>query len=75
MITWRQRPDLLEHRALARDGDGDALVGGVQRVAVARLRVAPDEDLVVRLEEEDLGLDVAALERAQRRPERERRVA
>ena len=61
--------------ALAGDRGRDALVAGVERMAVARLREAPDEDLVVRLEEEDLGLDVPALERAQGGPERERRVA
>ena len=48
------------------DRAGDpALVA--ERVAVARLRVAPDEDLVARLEEEHLGPDPAALERAAHR--------
>ena len=46
-----------------------------QRVAVAGLREAPDQDLVARLEEDDHGPDPAALERAAHRAERERDVA
>ena len=71
----RHRPDLVEHLSLAGDGGGDAPVVGLQRVAVAGLAEAPDERLVGRLEEEDLGLDVAAVEGTQRGAERERRVA
>ena len=71
----RHRADLVEQRALAGDRRLHAVVLGVQRVAVARLRVAPDERLVARLEEDDLGLDVAAVEGAQRGPKRHRRVA
>ena len=66
--------DRLEQPPLLGDRAGDpALVG--ERMAVARLREAPDEDLVARLEEEHLGPDAAALERAAHGAERERRVA
>ena len=46
-----------------------------ERVAVARLGEAPDQDLVAGLEEEHLRPDPAPLERAAHRPERHRRVA
>ena len=55
--------------------DWHAVVLRVQRMAVARLRVAPDERLVAGLQEEDLRLDVPPVEGAQGCAERERRVA
>ena len=60
------RPDRLEQAPLLGDRAGDpALVA--ERMAMARLRVAPDQDLVARLEEEDLRPDPPALERAAHR--------
>ncbi len=59
-------PDRVEQAPLLGDRARDpALVG--QRVAVARLGEPPDEDLVARLEEEDLGPDPPALECAAHR--------
>ncbi len=66
--------DRLEPATLLGDRAGDpALVG--ERVAVARLREAPDEDLVARLEEEHLRPEPAALERAAHRRQGHDRVA
>ena len=68
------RPHRLEQAPLLGDRAGDpALVA--ERMAMARLRVAPDEDLVAGLEVEDLGPDPPALERAAHPGEGERRVA
>ena len=47
----------------------------VERVPVARLAEAPDEDVVAGLEEEDLGPDAAALQRTAHRGEGQGRVA
>ena len=55
--------DRVEHAPLLGDRAGDAALIR-ERVAVAGLREAPDQDLVAGLEEEDLGLDPAALEGA-----------
>ena len=72
--TSASRADRVEEAALLGDRAGDpALVG--ERVAVARLAEAPDQDVVARLEEDDLRPDAATLERAAHRGERERRVA
>ena len=68
-------PDLVQHLALAFDGGRDAPVVGLQRVTVAGLAEAPDERLVGRLEEEDLGPDAAAIEGPHRGAQGERRVA
>ncbi len=43
-------------------------------MAAGGLREAPDQDLVARLEEEDLGADAATLERAAHRRERDRGI-
>ena len=56
------------------DRAGDAALVA-ERMAVAGLAEPPDQDLVARLEEEDLRPDPAALQRAAHRPERQRRVA
>ena len=61
-------------RALLGDRARDAALVA-ERVAVARLAEAPDEDVVARLEEDDPRPDAATLERAAHRRERERRVA
>ena len=46
-----------------------------ERVTMARLAVAPDQDLVARLEEDDARADPAALERAAHGRQGERRIA
>ena len=46
--------DLRQQLSLARDRRGDALVVAVERMAVARLAEAADQDVVARLEEEHL---------------------
>ena len=70
----RHLADLVEQGALARDRRADAVVLVVERVPVPSLRVAPDEDLVAGLEEDDLGFDVTAVERSQGRCQRHRRI-
>ena len=67
--------DLRQQLALARDRRGNTPVVAVQRVPVARLAEAPDQDVVACLEEEDLGRDVARLERADGLLKCQRRVA
>ncbi len=67
-------PDRVEDPSLVGDRCRDA-AAVAQRMAVARLAVAPDEDVVARLEEDDPGDDPAALERAAHRGDRHRRVA
>ena len=66
--------DVLEHFALRLDGHRQT-GAVVQGVPVARLAEAPDERLVAGFEEEHLGLQVAALERAHGRAEREWGIA
>ena len=75
MIDVGLGADRVEEPALPRDRAGDARARSPSGWRWRVSREAPDEDLVARLEEEDLGLDAAALERAAHRPERERRVA
>ena len=66
--------DGLEAAPLLGDRAGDpALVA--ERVAVARLAEAPDQDVVARLEEDDPRPDAAALERAAHGRQGQRRVA
>src|SRR3954451_15411201 len=67
-------PDGIEQGALGGDRADDPLPAR-QRMAMARLRETPDENVVTRLQEEDLGLDAAALEGTAHRSERKRRVA
>ncbi len=64
MMTWAMPRTSSSICRSALDGGRDAAVVGLQRMAVAGLAEAPDERLVGRLQEEDLGSDVAALERA-----------
>ena len=54
--------DRRQQEALLGDRAGNAALVG-QRVAVARFREAANEDLVSRVEEEDLRMDAASLER------------
>ena len=61
------RADRVEEAPLELDR-GLGAAAARERVAVARLREAPDEDLVAGLEEEDLRPDAAALERPAHRP-------
>ena len=70
----RLGPDRLEPAALLGDRAGDAALVA-ERVAVARLAEAADQDLVARLEEDDPRPDAATLERAAHRRQGERRVA
>ena len=66
--------DRVEEPALLGDRAGDAALVA-ERVAVARLAEAADQDLVAGLEEDDPGLDAAPLEGAAHGPEGQRRVA
>ncbi len=66
-------PDRLEHRALELDGCGDATLVR-QRVAMPRLREAPDQDVVAGLEEDDDGPDPPALQRPAHGPEGQRDI-
>ena len=66
--------DRVEDAPLLGDRAGDpALVG--ERMAMAGLREAPDQDLVARLEEDDLRPDPATLEGAAHRRQGQGRVA
>ena len=72
--TSASRPDGIEAAPLLGDRAGDpALVA--ERVAVACLAEAPDEDVVAGLQEDDPGPDPATLERPAHGRHRQRRVA
>ena len=66
--------DGVEPAALLGDRVGDAALVP-ERMAVAGLAEAADQDVVARLEEDHPGPDATALERAAHRRKRERRVA
>src|SRR3954447_3577449 len=69
----RLRADGLEHRALALDRAADA-PSVAERVPVARLGEAADEDVVASLEEDEAGRDAAALQGAPNSREGQSRV-